>query len=175
MSNFWFTSDTHFGHSKIIEYCNRPFSNADEMDETMIERWNSVVKPNDTVWHLGDFAFHKSQEEITALLQRLNGTKNLIAGNHDDAKTRYAAWNDVRALVELSLGNKTKVTLCHYALRVWNKSHHGALHFYGHSHGTLPGDRQSLDVGVDCWDYTPVNIEQIRERLKTQPERGKEF
>jgi calcineurin-like phosphoesterase family protein len=65
--------------------------------------------------------------------------------------------------------------LCHYGLRVWDRSHHGALHLYGHSHGTLPGDSQSLDVGVDGWEFTPVNIEQVRDRMKTMPKRPKEF
>ncbi|AXG66306.1 phosphoesterase [Streptomyces phage Annadreamy] len=81
MSRF-FTSDTHFGHARIIELCNRPFSSVEEMNEVMIERWNSVVKSTDTVIHFGDVALGKIAESLP-LIERLNGIKSLIPGNHD--------------------------------------------------------------------------------------------
>lgn len=174
MSDTWFVSDTHFGHANIIRFCKRPFASVTEMDEAMIERWNERVKPNDVVWHLGDFAFHKSKDELTTLFNRLNGNKCLIVGNHDHSDTRRLFWTDVKSLTTINLG-KTPIVLCHYGLRVWDRSHHGSLHFYGHSHGNLPGDNQSLDLGVDCWDFRPVNIDEIRERLRTLPARPKEF
>jgi len=174
VSNIWFTSDTHFGHSNSIKYCNRPFASVEEMDEVLIERWNERVKPSDTVWHLGDFAFHKSYDELQTLFSRLNGTKCLVIGNHDYDSTIRLFWHAAESIATVHIG-KQSVILCHYAMRVWNKSHHGSLHLYGHSHGTLPGDSQSLDVGVDAWDYRPVNIDEIRDRLKTLPARPKEF
>jgi calcineurin-like phosphoesterase family protein len=64
-----------------------------------------------------------------------------------------------------------RIVMLHYSMRVWPASHYGALHFYGHSHGNLLGDRQSLDVGVDCWDFRPVRLEEIQQRLLTLPER----
>ena len=174
MGDTWFTSDTHFGHANIIKYSNRPFTSVKEMDEAMIANWNALVKPSDIVWHLGDFAFSKDLDQMVQLFGRLNGVKCLIRGNHDHSTTRRLGWYEINSLTTINLGT-TPVVLCHYALRVWDRSHRGAIHLYGHTHGTLPGDNQSIDVGVDCWDYKPVNIEQIRARLITQLARPKEF
>ncbi len=82
MINTWFISDTHFGHVNILEYEKkaRPFETVEEMNEVMIERWNSVVKPNDIIFHLGDFCFGRHNLGIAS---RLNGKKKLILGNHD--------------------------------------------------------------------------------------------
>ena len=74
-----------------------------------------------------------------------------------------------RAAAFLRDPGATRVVLLHYAMKVWPRSHRGALHFYGHSHGTLPGDSQSVDVGVDCWDFRPVRLDEIRRRLATLP------
>ena len=174
MGETWFTADTHFGHANIIKYCNRPFTSVEEMDEAMIERWNERVKPNDVVWHLGDFAFYKSYEKLEQIFNRLNGNKLLIHGNHDYHNTQRLFWLAQRQMDTILFG-KQSIVLCHYGMRVWHRSHQGALHLYGHSHGTLPGDSQSLDVGVDCWDFRPANIDEIRARLKTLPARPKEF
>lgn len=75
-------SDTHFGHSRIIQYCNRPFASVEEMDETMIKNWNETVTNNDVVLHLGDFGLGK-KEYIASIVKRLNGKKILVMGNHD--------------------------------------------------------------------------------------------
>jgi calcineurin-like phosphoesterase family protein len=163
----WFTSDHHFGHENIIKLCKRPFTSLHEMNEVMTQRWNERVQPADIVYHLGDFAF----KDHARYLDRLNGTKHLILGNHDhkgvrSAGNRWASVNDM-----LTLKGLVPIVLCHYSLRVWNKAHYGALHFYGHSHGSLPGDSQCLDVGVDCWDFRPVTLEEILTRLSKQPKR----
>ena len=75
-------------------------------------------------------------------------------------------------MMDITLPDGTMVVLCHYAMLVWSRSHHGAIHLYGHSHGNLPGDSQSCDVGVDCWDFAPVSIEEIRVRLARSPGRA---
>lgn len=80
---FFTLSDTHFGHAKIIDYCNRPFSSVEEMDEAMIKNWNETVSNNDTVLHLGDFGLG-NKEYIASIVKRLNGKKILILGNHDN-------------------------------------------------------------------------------------------
>jgi calcineurin-like phosphoesterase family protein len=78
----FFTSDTHFGHTNILKYCDRPFSSTEEMDEEIIRCWNSVVKPDNIVFHLGDFAFGTIAQWET-YRNRLNGHIHLILGNHD--------------------------------------------------------------------------------------------
>ena len=77
----YFTADTHFGHENVIRFCSRPFSCAAEMDEALIENWNSRVKGNDTVYVLGDMFFRSVNFE--EILKRLKGKKRLIVGNHD--------------------------------------------------------------------------------------------
>lgn len=81
MSNIFFTSDTHFGHTNILQFCNRPFHSVQEMNEALINNWNNVVRPEDTVYHLGDFAFGGSQL-WNDVLSKLNGHIYLILGNH---------------------------------------------------------------------------------------------
>lgn len=162
----FFTSDTHFAHARIVELCKRPFSSVEEMDHEMIKRWNQKVQPSDTVFHLGDFSL-KSGEEAQKYLSRLNGTLHLIHGNHDRNSVRaLSGWVSVSGLRELHHEGRY-ITLCHYSMRVWNGSHRGSLMLYGHSHGTLPGNTQSLDVGVDAWDFQPVTLEEILARMAT--------
>lgn len=169
MSKVWFTSDHHFGHKRIIELAKRPFASVEEMDEAMIERWNARVAPGDLVYHLGDFAF----ADHTPYLERLKGQKRLVVGNHDHSNrvNKAKGWSTIDSLLHITVTD-TPLVLCHYAMRVWSRSHHGAIHLYGHSHGNLPGDSQSSDVGVDCWNFKPVSLEEIRERLsKSFPRR----
>lgn len=168
----YFTADTHFGHANIIKYCNRPFANAEEMDEKLILNWNTVVMPGDTVYHLGDFSL--GFKPAHDYLKRLNGNIIFCWGNHDNALRKHQRDGSQMRVAIADLRDVTvegqRMTLCHYAMRVWNKSHHGAWHLYGHSHGTLPDDPNSLslDVGVDCWNYTPVSMEQLKARMKTK-------
>lgn len=84
MNNIWFISDTHFNHQKVIEYTDRPFSNAEEMNEYIIAQWQKKVKKHDIVWHLGDVALHTTPEELAAIMERLPGKKFLVKGNHDN-------------------------------------------------------------------------------------------
>lgn len=157
--SLWFTSDTHFGHKNVIKYCNRPFQTVEEMDEVLIKNWNSRICPNDVVYHLGDVAF-RSVEETNAILKRLNGKKILIRGNHDK-KINSSLFEGVYNYYELKVQDKF-IVMCHYAMRVWNKSHHGSYHLYGHSHGTLPQHGLSMDVGVDANEFKPISFEEIK-------------
>lgn len=163
--NTYFTADTHFGHGNIIKYCNRPFANAYEMDDALVKNWNAVVGPEDTVYHLGDFSFGPPE----SYLPRLNGHIHFVFGNHDKAMrhTRQTTrWNHkvtwLPDLAEVTVEGQ-KIVLCHYAMRVWNKSHHGTWHLYGHSHGSLPDDPNacSIDVGVDVHGYRPIAFDEV--------------
>lgn len=168
MGKTWFTSDTHFGHANIIRYCARPFADAREMDAALVANWNALVQPGDTVWHLGDFAY-RSARPPGELLRRLSGTKHLLWGNHDGEETRaHRGWASSQPYAELSVEGE-RLVLCHYAFHTWKGAGRGALHLFGHSHGRMPGNAQSCDVGVDAWDYRPVGLAEIKRRLQTLP------
>jgi len=173
----FFTSDTHLQHKNIIQYCTRPYPNVPTMDDKIIENWNKVVKRGDTVYHLGDFAFCCRRDEVEAFIKRLNGQIHLICGNHDKDNVRKAkGFASVRDIKKITVKYKDEwgrelyqdIVLCHYAMKVWEKSGHGSWQLYGHSHGTLPDDKHSFqcDVGVDNWNFTPVSFAQIREVMK---------
>lgn len=164
----WFISDTHFSHANIIIYSNRPFKNIDEMDYAIINRWNCTVSPDDNVYHLGDFGFGR-EEHLQEILDQLNGRKHLIRGNHDKHAVRLHGWEWIKDYYEIHIKHHEIVCLFHYPMKAWNMSHFGSIALHGHMHGILDGNSQTLDVGVDCWDYTPVNLDMIKERLKTLP------
>lgn len=170
--NIYFTSDTHFGHKNILSYCNRPFLTIEEHDQAIIENWNSVVKSNDVVYHLGDVGW---STHSLACVNKLKGKIHLIRGNHDSNKiANHTRWLSVKEVFMLNY-NKQSFFLSHYAHRTWNSMNRGVMHLYGHSHGNLPGHCRSLDVGVDCWNFTPVHMDIIVEKLKDQhkiPESG---
>lgn len=177
----WFTSDTHWGHARVIQYANRPYSSVEEMDEALIRNWNEVVQHGDLVYHLGDLSFHKP-EQTCRILARLNGQKYLIFGNHDkDARREegiqsHFVWcrdyaeidvPDPNPLIPGAKKPRQKIILTHYSMRVWNRSHHGSFNLYGHSHGTLYDDPKllSMDVGVDPNGYYPVSYEEVKRRM----------
>lgn len=165
----YFTSDTHFGHTNIIEYAKRPFSSVDEMNEGLVERWNSVVSKDDTVYHLGDVSF-MSPNNTLPFLERLNGKIHLIVGNHDSKKMlNLSRWSSVHDLLEISLDGY-KIVLCHYPMAAWNGSGKGSLMLFGHMHNSMLGNTQSLDVGVDCWNCTPTTLPNILNRMSNMPE-----
>jgi calcineurin-like phosphoesterase family protein len=173
----WFTADTHFDHANVIRYAGRPFDNVEAMDEALVANWNARVQPGDWVYHLGDFAFCKPERALW-FARRLAGNKCLVFGNHDkrlrreDDLLKQFCW--ARDLTEIKVQDETapdgvqRIVLCHYAMRVWNRSHYGAWQLYGHSHGSLKDDPHALqlDVGVDAWAYRPVSYEEIRARMK---------
>ncbi len=168
--HIWFTADHHFGHRNVIEYSKRPFSSVEEMNETMITRWNEKVGKEDTVYHLGDFAL-MSSGKVRQLVARLNGKIHLISGNHEssarDAGECFAWIKDYEELTvsdaDAHKGERF-IVLFHYAMRVWNASHYGTWHLYGHSHGELPDDETSLsfDVGVDCHNFYPLSYNDVK-------------
>ena len=156
----WFTSDTHFGHRNIIDFCKRPFSSVEEMDEELIRRWNVLVKPSDTVYHLGDFAF-KSSGPIEMYYNRLQGRKVVILGNHDVPNNIRRVCYEVYDTLYLRY-NGLRFWLAHYAHRVWPKSHKGTMHLFGHSHGEMPNWGRSMDVGVDAVQgYAPISLDEV--------------
>ena len=163
----FFTSDTHFNHKNSIEYCKRPFVDVKEMNDKIIENWNSKVGKGDVVYHLGDVGFW----DVSHCLNRLNGTIILIEGSHDrnNIKKYYSRFSKITSYLEIS-ENKQPIVLCHYCFRVWSKSHYNSWHLYGHSHGMLPPIGKSWDVGVDNNNFFPLSFEEIKEIMAKRPD-----
>lgn len=165
----FFTADTHFGHKNIIQHCNRPFQTALEMNEALLSNWNRVVRPQDSVYHLGDFAVLRP-ERASELARRLNGKIYLIRGNHERSAEHKLCSNRfewIKDYFVLKPSKTCSIVLFHYALRVWDKRHWGSWHLYGHSHGKLAPIEGTfaLDVGVDCWNYSPVPFDDISAQM----------
>ena len=171
----WYTADLHFGHANIIRLCNRPFRDADQMDAILMENLRSRVDRGDHLWIVGDFAFGRRSKDtvwLRELFDQLPGArKHLIIGNHDNCHTRALPWDSLSHLVELKDGprNSRANTLCHYPMVTWNHSRRGALQLFGHVHDNWAGTRNSINVGVDLWDFMPMRIEDIRKRGQELP------
>jgi calcineurin-like phosphoesterase family protein len=175
VSNDWFLSDPHFGHGNIMKYSNRPFKDTNEMDAYILNETNKVVKPEDTLYVLGDWLF--GPDKVRRFLEYRNriACQNIITiwGNHDDTIRHEQSVRDCFKwsgdFLETHVRGQ-RFTLCHYAMRIWDKSHHGAYHLYGHSHGGLPDDKESrsFDCGVDTElfghkRFTPYSLDEVHE------------
>ncbi len=165
MSNLFFTADTHFGHENIIRYCDRPFASAQDMDARMIENWNAVVRPGDTVYHLGDFCYG----DAGPYLRRLVGQVVLVRGNHDlDKYLKFARFAGVHDILRLKgvPDKRTSIVLMHFSMRTWDRK---SWMLHGHSHGCLAPIKNSVDVGVDPNGFRPLALEEVAQLIeKTQ-------
>lgn len=177
----WFSSDFHLNHGNIIKYSHRPFSSVEDMNKTIIDNCNAVIKSNDTFYFLGDWAFTNNGRISSAIefAEQINCKKiHFILGNHDHAVRRNKEqlvkdriFLSVQDFLELDVSGYTeatsKIVLCHYALRVWNKSHYGTYHLYAHSHGSLADDphSRSFDCGVDTNNFRPYSLDDVIQRM----------
>ncbi len=159
MANTFVISDTHWHHANIIKYCNRPFHTVHEMDEVMIKNWNKVVKPEDKVYHLGDVYFPK-KEPSDWLFNRLNGTKVLILGNHDNGKDQSLLKCFKRVYSYRILPN-FDVILSHIPIHESSMPGRVKLNIHGHTHekGSPPGPYRS--ACVEMQNYTPRLLEEL--------------
>lgn len=174
--SIFFTADTHFGHAKIIGFCNRPFNDFKEMDDALISNWNKIIDWKDDVYHLGDFACGPDATDsyIANIRYRLNGNIHLIGGNHDRKRRgSVLEWSPrvanlpivwKRDYHELQVGKKLFV-LYHFPQWSWTEATKGSYHLFGHVHGKYPGNGRSMDVGVDTNNFTPVHIDDVVNRL----------
>lgn len=174
----WFTGCTHFGHDNIIIYTKRPFVNTSAMNARLIDSWNHLVSPSDTVYHLGDVTLGDINS-FKAYVGQLNGQIKIVPGNHDarwlknynsfssPVHTRHGAITVLPPLVTLEFPLEELapwplvVVLCHYPMRSWDRSHYGSLQLHSHTHGTIEEFGRSVDVSVDSWDYAPVSLNQL--------------
>lgn len=174
----YFTSDTHFNHKAIIHYCNRPFETVEEMNDRLIENWNKVVKPSDSVYHLGDFALYC--DDVESIRKKLNGKIHLIKGNHDKTKIgKYFNWFGEQIRINYM---KQDIILNHYPLLTYAGCYTKTWNLFGHVHtckisnGNPDITRMNFllprqyDVGVDNNNYTPISFDEINEIIKKQLE-----
>ena len=163
MANTWFISDTHFGHENIIKFLNdkgdriRPFDTVSEMDERMVQNWNTVVRPQDRVYHLGDVAINR---RCLPILSRLNGKKVLIKGNHDifPLKDYTPYFEDIRAYKVLP---RHGVICSHIPVHPNQMQKRWVLNIHGHMHQNTLEDDRYVNICVEHTDYTPVDLDTI--------------
>jgi calcineurin-like phosphoesterase family protein len=167
--NIFITSDHHFGHKNILQYCHRSFDNIEQHDAALIRAWNNIVKPEDLVQHLGDFTLLNAVNALK-YFNLLNGKIRILCNewHHDGRWLRD--WDEVYPKVyfdeALIVWEKPQpIILCHYPFEIWDRKHYGALHFHGHSHGELHKIINRLDVGVDnayrlLGEYRPFKLDE---------------
>lgn len=158
----WISSDLHFYHKNVIGFCNRPYDSVEEMNEGIINNFNSVIKPEDKLILLGDLAF-TSPLKAKKLIDRINGKKFLVVGNHDsrlvkneDFRNSFECIYDY--LEETVSGHK--VCMFHFPILNWNRKGYGSIHLFGHQHGDEVdlGNGRYKDVGVDTNNMMPYNL-----------------
>lgn len=178
----YLTSDLHFGDAKVIEYCNRPWSTVEEMNEALIENYNNRVGSDDTCYILGDVSFARKGETET-ILKRLHGRKILVRGNHDRDRSdnffiKRCGFEKVYSISHtINMGATTSTLLCHYPYREsctdgrYLDSHlrdEGKWLLHGHVHQYWRKKGRMINVGVDVWDYSPVSAARILQEMRDE-------
>ena len=181
----YFTADLHFGHSEIINYCSRPFSDVSEMNKVLIKNWNSRVNNDDHVYIAGDVFYGgrdaAGMKDAVATVKKLNGILHLIAGNHDIPYLKNMEYHylfaDVDQLRYLKHG-KEHIFLSHYPMAEWSGYFRGSWHIYGHIHNSTTGSAyqymktqdKALNAATDICGFMPVTFDELilcNERFKT--------
>jgi calcineurin-like phosphoesterase family protein len=180
----YFTSDWHLDHANIIRFCNRPFHHVDEMNNAILKNFFDIVKKGDTVFFLGDLAF--GDEVISPFFCRMDREEInicIIYGNHDKELRKYLCSNryhisvkSVDDIISTDIEGQS-VTLCHYPMLTFNKSHFGAWQLFGHHHNgnyhkVIPPQfmGKKMNIGVDMNEFKPVSWNQVVEYMKKQPD-----
>lgn len=180
--NIFFTADMHFGHENMISFVDyngqkiRPFNTCQECDELMIENWNSMVRPQDKIYVLGDVCFNKNLGD--KIMPRLNGKKCLIRGNHDNFKLSwYSLWfYDVRGCHNLE-----NYLLTHIPVHLDSKARF-KMNIHGHLHRNIVYKNENEIKVPDVWyrnvcmdynNYKPVSFEQIQHEFSVYKQQGK--
>lgn len=165
-NNTWFWADPHFNHTNIIKYCNRPFASVDEMNEALIENYNSVVGVNDVVWCLGDFCFGP-KENIAKIMLRLNGKLRLVKGNHDRHKNKVYLDAGFRWVYDRPVLVDDYIVLSHAPLEFLN-GNSPFFNIAGHVHDSNVYQTFSRSHCIACVErhgYKPVSLKEIKEKV----------
>jgi calcineurin-like phosphoesterase family protein len=181
-SEVWFTADQHYGHKNIIEFCNRPFTDLHHMHKELTTRHNDLVKDDDVVWHLGDFAM--DHRLVPTILSKLRGKHVLVAGNHDKCHPCHkrhqhfvqkylqygfaTVWTNTVYREEFILNHLPYAGDSAHEPRYpeWRPKDEGGWLLHGHVHELWKVKDRMINVGVDQWDYAPVSVKEVR-RLVT--------
>ena len=177
MTTTFLVSDTHFGHVNICKFTRddgsklRPWDDPNEMDEEMVRRWNSVVKPKDRVYHLGDVVINR---KALSILPRLHGRKVLIKGNHDifDLKDYTPFFDDIRGYHVVNGMMLSHIPIHTESLGRFGTNIHGHLHYRRvmttNEFGSAIVDPRYYNVSVECIDYTPISLEEMNIKIVEQ-------
>lgn len=205
MSNIFFIGDMHLGHANAIRFDLRPFETVEEMDAELIRRWKAKVRPEDTVYVLGDMIWKSRGNDAHEILRELPGKIILIKSNHDfsflNNSKAVACFHKIKErddiCVTLKDGTKRRCILDHYFIPMYNGHRYQTIHLHAHSHVSEEA-RYELDfakelnekgfrneiynVGCMYWNYEPVTLDEIlaggTERMEcvlTQAERAREL
>lgn len=182
MSRTFYIADLHFGHANCIRFDGRPFETIEEHDKTLISNWNSVVRPKDHIYVLGDFAY-RNKRPVADYIGELKGHIHLIRGNHDKRTPEYEACfesvHDILVVRDVCDEIPCQVVLCHYWIPFVPYQRRGAFVLHGHTHISKEyrleeemkekirqnGIRcEAYNVGCMWQDYYPMTLPQIVER-----------
>lgn len=165
----YFTADLHFYHDNIISHTGRPFRSMEQMNNTLVQKWNAKISHQDEIYILGDVTM-KGPELALEMLSRLRGKKHLIRGNHDRFADQLGELNPfvwIKDYAEVSVQG-AKFILFHYPISEWNGFFRGSIHLHGHQHNRPDYNYENLrqglcryDVGVDANYMSPVSAEDI--------------
>lgn len=179
MGTTYLTADWHLGHENIIDYCSRPFSNADEMNEHIIRKVRDTVEPEDTLWVLGDITGSPKPKDLRDQLARIPCLVRWIRGNHDpepetidDLVVYEGDYAEIKTGIKNDKGYEFSIALFHYPVVRWNGFYHGHFHAHGHVHDNMREQNQGkrrMDVGVDAQGFEPISVEEFVETLSQVP------
>ena len=166
---FW-TADWHFFHKNIIKYCNRPFKNEKHMRNKIINNFNEIVRKEDTTFVLGDVAMlgGSQWEGLKGVIQKLNGTKHLIYGNHDEFRwQRYIDIGFTTVHSALWLEQDGLNVIMAHDPSVYCTLKPESVLLCGHIHTLFKSipEQRVVNVGVDVWDFKPITLDQVRTEL----------
>lgn len=176
MGRIFLTGDMHIGHKNVLKLSNRPFDSIEQHDKAIIDNYNRIVGKDDICYILGDISWNQSLNEYKRIFTQLNGYKYVILGNHDSKKSLLRCEKEgiiigVSETKLIKYKNKF-IYLSHLPCREWLGFFRGYYHAYGHTHANLPDYKQSTDIGVDCWEYEPVSIEEVLDYIDNNCERN---
>jgi len=177
--NYFVYSDTHFGHKNILKYDNRPFLNIKIHDEKLISNWNKQVGEDDVIFFLGDFAL-SSKWYMYSIMERLNGIKYFIKGNHDKKDTikMYKEYGKLLLPIQKIVIYKQVFILCHYPIESWEgRNAQRSIHIHGHCHTENTKKFENrYNVSANRVDYIPVNVNRFKQiKLKYEPNDTKRY